>query len=342
MAISPTGVSTAFIYPTQTSAGPGFSSLFAAIPPSVNPPIFFEPSPVFTAGEPKLLIIVTGLAPTWGGAQVYGSVDNTTYGLLGTVSFGGVQGVVTADFPVGSDPDITHTLSVNVSMSGNQITAVSDTSANLGVSLAYVGAVGGSSFELVGYSAATLVSTSNYNLGTYLRRGMFDSGISDHPSGSPFGLVGSTVFSYVLNPIMVGSTLYFKFPSFNLLGGQLQDLSSITEYSYTVTGTGIMGVSRLPIRRVAQGGGYTLLVASDYLLEVINGTLATTAVAGPSGTLPVGLRFQIKDKVGNVDAYPITFTPAGGQTIDGLSSYSISSPWGSAVFTWDGIEWAVG
>jgi hypothetical protein len=52
------------------------------------------------------------------------------------------------------------------------------------------------------------------------------------------------------------------------------------------------------------------------------------------------LRFELKDKVGNADAHPITFAPAGGQTVDGQASYKVNQEWGAVVVTWDGVEWS--
>src|SRR6266700_8322285 len=114
MSFTPSGVFTAFAYPTQVSGGSGFVDIIGAYPPNVNEPIIFEPDCDFTGNQLKVIMIVTALPTNWGGAQVWGSVDGLSYGQLGTVYKGGVQGILTATFPSVSDPDRTNTLSVDV------------------------------------------------------------------------------------------------------------------------------------------------------------------------------------------------------------------------------------
>src|SRR5882762_5868391 len=94
--ISPSGVSTAFLYPTQVGGGLGYTSAIGVPPPNVNPPDIFEPDCDFTGNQAKVVIIVTGPPPNWGGAQIWASADGTTYGQIGTVYQGGVQGILTA------------------------------------------------------------------------------------------------------------------------------------------------------------------------------------------------------------------------------------------------------
>lgn len=239
--IAPSGVGTAYLYNTQTTAGLGYTQFVDAVPPSVNTPIFYEPGPVMSGDQLMLWIVVSAPPPTFGGAQVWSSLDNSTYGQIGIVGSGATQGVLTATFPAGSDPDTTDTLSVNVSESTAQtINPGSNLDADLGITLAYVN---GSTPEMIGYSAATLTSPANYNLGTYIRRGMFGTANASHASGANFALLNGGVFRYVYTSNLVGRTLYFKFPSFNTLGGQLQALSSVPFYTYTLTGVGLTPVT---------------------------------------------------------------------------------------------------
>jgi hypothetical protein len=236
MAFTPSGVSTAFTYPTQVGGGTGFTGIITAVPPNVNPPIIFEPSNDFTGNQVKVVMIVTGPGTNWGGAQVWASADGTTYGQIGTVYEGGVQGVLTAPFPSHSDPDTVDTLSVDVTMSEGSVIAGSTTDADMGITLAYVGG------ELVGYSAATLTSPFNYNLGTYIRRGSYGSVIGAHSAGASFGLVNGNIFSQIYPSSWAGRTVYFKFLSYNSVGGALQSLASVVAYPYTLTGNGVSPV----------------------------------------------------------------------------------------------------
>lgn len=249
--IVPSGVSTAFQYNTQVGGGPGYSGIIGATPPNVNTPIFYEPQPSLSQNMLVLWIILSGPPPNFGGAQVWASVDGTTYGQIGAVGQGGVQGVLTALFPSGSDPDTMHTLSVDVSESGGTVPPGSTTDADLGVTLAIVDS------ELIGYSASTLTSTYNYNLDTYIRRGQFGTSIASHSIGAPFGLINGSVFKYEYPQNLIGHTIFFKFPSFNTVGGSLQDISTVTVYSYTLTGVGYnptVGPGGCPVITVLAGG----------------------------------------------------------------------------------------
>lgn len=234
--ISPSGVSTAFLYDTQVSGGTGYSGIINAISPSVNPPIIFEPNSDFTGNQIKVVMIVTGPGTDWGGAQVWASADGTTYGQIGTVYQGGVQGVLTTPFPSHSDPDTVNTLSVDVTMSNGSVISGSVTDADMGITLAYVGG------ELVGYSTVTLTSPFNYDLDTYLRRGSYGSTIGAHSAGTRFGLVNGNIFSQIYPASWVGRTVYFKFLSFNSVGGGIQSLASVVAYPYTLTGNGVSPV----------------------------------------------------------------------------------------------------
>jgi hypothetical protein len=231
-AIAPSGVSTAFIYPTQTTAGLGIVPQLNAFPGDVNPPIIFEPGFQVTSNEPQVFIIATGASSDWGGCVVNLSLDGTTYGAVGTILRGGVQGVLTAIFPSHADPDTVDTLSVDVTMSDAQIIAGTTADADKGVTLTYCDG------ELITYSAAALTSAFHYNLTTYIRRGFYGSTIGSHAIGSQFGLLSMSTFSESFFPTLIGTTVYFKFTSFNTLGGQIQDLADVTAYPYVLTGAG--------------------------------------------------------------------------------------------------------
>lgn len=230
--INASGVSTAFAYQTQTVQGSGVSPTIGASPGFINPPIIFEPPPALAGNAINVEIVATG-SVNWGGCQVYVSLDNTTYGLLGTIFSGQVQGQLTSDFPIGPDPDTAQTLAVDVTMSQGTINPAAQIYADDFVSLAIVGR------ELIGYTAATLTSDFNYSLGTYIRRGVYGTTIADHPSGTQFGLITATTFRQTFPFNLLGQTVYFKFPSFNTMGLQTQALADCPAYSYVLAGSGL-------------------------------------------------------------------------------------------------------
>jgi hypothetical protein len=177
---------------------------------------------------------VSGLAdPNWGGAFVWISTDNNTYGQIGTALAPSRQGVLTAAFatPPGGNPDITNTLSVSLIESGGQLASGTDADAQNGVTLCLV------DNELLAYATATLTGTNAYNL-TYLYRGLYGTAAAAHSSGAPFTRIDSAVFQYPLPEAFIGVPLFLKFQSFNIFGQSVEDLSECTVYSYTPSGAG--------------------------------------------------------------------------------------------------------
>jgi hypothetical protein len=246
-AIKPTGVSTAFTTPTDAAAGTGVEVALGQDPGDTNAPIIFEPGPDLSGNATEIWIMASGGA-NWGGAQVHVSLDGTTYGQIGWLLPGAAQGFLTAPFASGSDPDTTHTLSVDLTESLGQI--IAGTSADADFKLPTLAYCDG---ELIAFSAATLTSAHHYDLGTYIRRGCYGTTIASHASGTKFAWVQNP-FSYEYPRSLIGATIYFKFPSVNKLGAELQDISSCVAYSYTLTGFGLQAATTPIVNPVFTGG----------------------------------------------------------------------------------------
>jgi hypothetical protein len=102
-------------------------------------------------------------------------------------------------------------------------------------------------YELMTYNEATLLM-GGYELmatgsGNELRRGVFGApspGVGmNHPPGSPFALLNPSaagLFKIDMDPIWVGTQLWFKFPTFNTFGSVLSNLQFVTAWPYTPTG----------------------------------------------------------------------------------------------------------
>jgi len=230
----------------------GFQSGSSAIPnfnvspPNVNDPIIFEPNVALSNGVNQVWILASGLPPDWGGVAVYVSSDGSTYAFIGNVYAGATQGTLSANLAAygGSNPDTTNTLSVDVSESGGQLLTVSSGDAAAAVTLCFVDG------ELLSYETATLTSTNHYNL-TTLYRGLYGTTPGSHSSGASFGYIGLTneppgLLKYTYPPTFVGQTVHFKFTSFNAFAGETQDISSVTDYTYTLTGNGAVSPLNVP------------------------------------------------------------------------------------------------
>lgn len=92
-----------------------------------------------------------------------------------------------------------------------------------------------SNLELVSYQTATLTGLNSYNL-TSIRRGVQGSYPCAHPSSSTFVRLDQATIEYQVPSNFQGSTIFFKFLSFNAYGNQLQSLSAVVPYDVVVTG----------------------------------------------------------------------------------------------------------
>ena len=206
---------------------------------SVNAPLIYEPPPAATSNVAQVWVGASGGSggiadPNWGGAFVWASVDNTTFQNIATITQPLRQGLLTASLASATGWDTTDTLAVNLAESGGVLSGTSASSAQQGATLSLVDG------ELLAYETATLTGANAYNL-TNLQRGLQGSTPAAHLSGAPFARLDTAVVQYNLPQNWIGVPLYFKFQSFNVFGGGVQDLSTCTVYPYTPTGASALG-----------------------------------------------------------------------------------------------------
>ncbi len=240
-----TGVSTPEFYP---SASPGnFAPNWAVPAVPVNPPLIFEPPIGATGGIQQVWAGASGAnygsSTQWGGANVYVSVDDVTYSQVAVITSPLRQGVLTAALPAAAGWDGTDTLAVDMSESGGALAGTSMAAAQAGATISLVDS------ELLAFETATLTGTNAYAL-TGLARGLSGTAPASHSTGAPFARIDGAVIQYDLPPNLVGQTIYFKFQSFNVFGGGLEDLSTCAVYTFVATGTG----SHYPIAAQLQTG----------------------------------------------------------------------------------------
>jgi hypothetical protein len=206
---------------------------------AINTPLIYEPPPAATNNVAQVWVGASGGSggvadPNWGGAYVWASVDDTTFSQIATITQPLRQGFLTANLASATGFDTTDTLSVNLAESGGVLSGTSAASAQAGATLSLVDG------ELLAYETATLTGANAYNL-TGLARGLQGSTAAAHVSGAPFARLDSAVVQYDLPANWVGVPLYFKFQSFNVFGGGVQDLSTCAVYAYTPTGASALG-----------------------------------------------------------------------------------------------------
>jgi len=233
----PWGTATPTLYPKQTTSP--FIPSADADPGSVNPPILFEAlSRLNGQIGYEVWMGLSGSSPNWGGCHVWVSTDGITYKQVldaegNTAMFTPSRmGVLTTSLASHSDPDTTDSFGVDLSQSFGQLFSGSASDCDNFRTLCWVDG------ELISYQTATLGAIYNYTLGTRLRRGVFGSPIGAHTIGSKFLRLDENIFAWQYDPTLIGTTVHFKFTSFNLVGAREQSLAGVTDYTLTLTGTG--------------------------------------------------------------------------------------------------------
>lgn len=219
----PLGVASAPLYPSQVPGG--FTHNYNVAPGDVAVPQFFEAPVELTSTGLEVYVAVRGQSTTWGGCNVWVSLDGTNYRRVQTLYGPARYGSLTGPVAGGAMP---------VSVVGQLLNGSSADAAALGT-LCYVG---GASPEYVAYTTATLTGSNAYSLGGLVRGAYSTGGMSAHTAGDPFVRVDEAIGKS--GPLevkaFVGKTIQFKFTSFNIYGGAEQSLADVPSYSYLITG----------------------------------------------------------------------------------------------------------
>ncbi|MDF2418489.1 hypothetical protein GWP85_13390 [Acinetobacter beijerinckii] len=200
-------------------------------PGNVNAPIIFEPPLELTDGKNQVWVAVSG-GINWGGCNVWASLDNTTYEMIGTIYGSARYGQLVTAINVDDTAFQIELNTVSQMFSGTLEDAQADqTLCKLGD-------------EYLNYQVATLNGTSLYTLSEVLR-GRFDDA-QPHNIGEPFVRLDKAIFEHAYNQNLIGNQIFLKFTSFNGLEQKEQTLDEVSAYSYTLTGgrpSGVKGFS---------------------------------------------------------------------------------------------------
>jgi hypothetical protein len=276
------------------SAVGGFVPNWSAPPGNANAPLIFEPPSALLSGDLEIWIALSG-GPNWGGAQVWISSDDHSYAFAGAVSGPATQGVLTATLGnSGGNPDTVDTCSVDVSESRGQLLSVSATDAANLVTLCYLGG------ELFAYQNASLTSANHYDL-TALYRGAYGTTAATHDAGTQFARIDQSVGRFSYPNTLVGQAIFLKFLSFNIVGGALQNISEVSPFTYTVTGSGKASVA------TTVSGSFAGLTTASLVIQryIFAGTvLFPVGLTGSQGTAGVAATapttYSIKKNGSNV------------------------------------------
>ena len=226
----------------------------AASAGNVNVPVLFEPTPALSGlpSQGEIWAAISSNNPAYGGCQPYVSTDGgASYVPLGSPLIGSATtGHNTADWPAHVDPDTTNDLLLDLTESNGGLASYSTTARDNFQYPCYIhgGGIYTIPYEIFAYNSAVLTSTYHYTVkatgaGNAIRRGVYAApspavGV-DHPTSSRFALLdpsGQGLMKVTVPPAWIGTTVYFKFPSFNTFGGAAQSLTAATAYGYIFTG----------------------------------------------------------------------------------------------------------
>jgi hypothetical protein len=242
----------------------------------------------------EIWIGATGVSSNYGSTNVWVSQDSTNYKQIGTITAPARMGTVASTFAPGSDPDTGNTLVVTLVENCAALDAGSNTDADYGNTLCYVGG------EIISYSAVTATGQNQVTMGVqgspatgYMRRGQMNSTIGSHSAGALFLRLDNAIFKYQYDPTWAGQTLNFKFQTVNSFGNNAQPLSSLTPVSFTVPGNN-------PGTIDASSGLVIVAGPQNPTHPVADPTGSNWKGAGPLGWSPVVTNTYSSVNVGNV------------------------------------------
>jgi hypothetical protein len=180
--------------------------------------------------------------------------------------------------------------------------------------------VDGNNFTLNGSTGSgAYTSGGTAVVAARLRRGVFGSPIATHNAGSVFLRLDNGVFVWEADPTLVGTTIFFKFTSFNRMGLMEQSLANAAPYSFAFTGI---------------FGNHDETPANNATIDstFISGTADNIRVYGPGGTSSAYTAWKMKDQGGfrTIPAQTLTTVDDLGTAIQISTNYWISYDFNAA------------
>ncbi len=283
-------------------------------PGNVNAPIIFEPPLDLTDGKNQVWVAVSG-GINWGGCNVWASLDNTTYEMIGTIYGSARYGqLVTAVDTVDTAFQI-ELNTVTQMFSGTLEDAQADqTLCKLGD-------------EYLNYQVATLNGTSLYTLSEVLR-GRFDDAQS-HNIGEPFVRLDKAIFEHAYNQNLIGNQIFLKFTSFNGLEQKEQTLDEVSAYSYTLTGGRPSGVKGLSLQSPFVGTSFkvqwqSVSGATGYVVQILSSGILLREVETTNSDYSYSIEEALIDGVKR--AYTVRVASKNANKLSTFAELNISNP----------------
>lgn len=283
-------------------------------PGNVNAPAIFEPPLELTDGKNQIWVAASG-GINWGGCNVWASLDNATYEMIGTIYGSARYGTLVSAI----DADGT-SMQVQLNTS-SQIFGGTLEDAEVDATLCKVGD------EYINYIDTTLDGSGRYTLNGMLR-GRFDDA-SSHNAGESFVRIDRAIFEYDFNSNMIGKQIYLKFTSFNGLEQKEETLDEVTAYSYTINGGRPAGVKGLSLQSAFEGTSFKVqwqsaAGATGYIVQIwSNGVLLRTVE-----TTNTDYSYSMDEaKIDGIQrAYTVRVASKNGSIVSTFAELNISNP----------------
>ncbi|WP_436462740.1 phage tail protein [Acinetobacter seifertii] len=283
-------------------------------PGNVNAPIIFEPPLVLTEGNNQVWVAVSG-GINWGGCNVWASLDNTTYEMIGTIYGSARYGQLVMAINANDTALQVELNTASQLFSGTLADAQADQT------LCKIGD------EYFNYQVATLKGAGLYILSDVLR-GRFEDAQS-HNAGEPFVRLDKAIFKFPYNEGLVEKQIFLKFTSFNGLERKEQTLDEVTAYSYTLTGGRPAGVKGLALQSPFVGTTFKVqwqssTGADGYRVQVWANGVKIREVNTTNTDYSYSIEEAKQDGIGR--AYTIRVASKNGEQISTFAELSISNP----------------
>ena len=283
-------------------------------PGNVNAPVIFEPPLGLSGGKNQIWVAASG-GINWGGCNVWVSLDNATYEMMGTIYGSARYGTLVA----GIDADDT-AMQVQLNTS-SQIFSGTLEDAQVDATLCKVGD------EFFNYQEAELNGSGLYTLSEILR-GRFEAA-QLHNAGEPFVRIDRAIFEYDFNSNLVGKQVYLKFTSFNGLEQKEETLDEVTAYSYTITGGRPSSVRGLSLQSAFVGVSFKVQWqstsgATGYVVQILSGGVLLRTVQ----TTNTDYSYSMDEaKIDGVQrAYTVRVASKNGDIVSPFTELNISNP----------------
>ncbi|ENU40242.1 phage tail protein [Acinetobacter johnsonii] len=283
-------------------------------PGNVNAPAIFEPPLELTGGKNQIWVAASG-GINWGGCNVWTSLDNTTYEMIGTIYGSARYGTLVSAI----DADDTE-MQIQLNTSSQMFSGTAE-DAEVDATLCKVGD------EYINYIDATLDGSGRYTLSSMLR-GRFDDA-SSHNAGESFVRIDRAIFEYDFNLNMIDKQIYLKFTSFNGLEQKEETLDEVTAYSYTINGGRPTGVKGLSLQSAFEAMSFkaqwqSAAGATGYIVQIMSGGVLLREVE----TTNTDYSYSMDEaKIDGIQrAYTVRVASKNGSIVSTFAELNISNP----------------